>query len=67
MEPPIVSGHDLMKFLHLSPSPMVGRLLDALVELQWEGRISTQQEALDQAAKLLEQLKQRSQKTEDRR
>lgn len=57
MEPPIVSGHDLMKFLHISPSPMVGRLLNALVELQWEGHISTQQEALDQAARLLKKWK----------
>lgn len=57
MEPPIVSGHDLMKFLHLSPSPMVGRLLNALVELQWEGHISTQQEALEQAARLLKKWK----------
>jgi poly(A) polymerase len=57
MEPPIVSGHDLMKFLHLSPSPMVGRLLKALAELQWQGRISTQQEALEQAARLLKQWK----------
>jgi poly(A) polymerase len=57
MEPPIISGHDLMKFLHLSPSPMVGRLLNALAELQWEGCISTQQEALDQAARLLKRWK----------
>ena len=55
MEPPIVSGHDLMKFLHLSPSPMVGRLLNALAELQWEGCIRTRREALDQAARLLKQ------------
>jgi hypothetical protein len=55
MEPPIVNGHDLMKCLHLSPGPMVGRLLNALAELQWEGRISTQQEALDHAARLSKQ------------
>jgi tRNA nucleotidyltransferase/poly(A) polymerase len=67
MDPAIVSGHDLMNYLDLSPGPMVGRLLTALAELQWEGLISTRQEALDHAASLLEQLKQRSQKTEDRR
>ena len=55
MEPPIVNGNDLMKCLHLSPGPMVGRLLNALAELQWEGRISTQQEALDHAARLSKQ------------
>ena len=57
MEPLIVSGDDLMKCLHLSPGPVVGRLLKALVELQWEGRISTQEEALEQAARLLEKWK----------
>ena len=53
MEPSIVSGHDIMKYLHLSPGPMVGKLLKTLTELQWEGRISTRKEALHQAARLL--------------
>jgi tRNA nucleotidyltransferase/poly(A) polymerase len=51
--PPIVSGDDLIKWLHLRPGPLVGRLLKALSELQWEGRVSTRQEALDHAARLL--------------
>jgi hypothetical protein len=55
--PPIVSGHDLIKWLHLPPGPLVGRLLKALSELQWEGRVSTRQEALDHAARLLEKWK----------
>ena len=57
MEPPIVSGDDLMKCLHLSPGPVVGRLLKALAELQWEDRISTQEEAFAQAARLLKKWK----------
>ena len=57
MEPPIVSGGDLMKCLHLSPGPVVGRLLKALAELQWEDRISTQEEAFEQAARLLKKWK----------
>jgi poly(A) polymerase len=57
MEPLIVSGDDLMKCLHLSPGPVVGRLLKALAELQWEDRISTQEEAFAQAARLLKKWK----------
>jgi tRNA nucleotidyltransferase/poly(A) polymerase len=63
MEPLIVSGHDLMKYLDLSPGPMVGKLLNALAEMQWEGRIGTQEEALNQAARLLKHWANRSQET----
>ncbi|MCG6979794.1 MAG: hypothetical protein LJE88_00150 [Deltaproteobacteria bacterium] len=63
--PPIVSGRDLINQLHLAPGPLVGRLLRSLAELQWEGRVSTRQEALDHASRLLEQLKQRNRKTQD--
>jgi tRNA nucleotidyltransferase/poly(A) polymerase len=66
MEPPIVSGHDLMEYLDLSPGPLVGKLLKYLAELQWEGRLSTQEEALAQAARLLKEMKLRSQKAGDR-
>jgi poly(A) polymerase len=57
LAPPLVDGHDLMKYLHLSPGPMVGKLVNALAELQWEGRIGTKQEALEQAARLLKKWK----------
>jgi hypothetical protein len=53
VKPPLVSGHKLMDHLHLAPGPTVGKLLQALAEMQWEGRITTRQEALDQAAQLL--------------
>lgn len=54
LEPPLVSGHNLMKQLNLSPGPTVGRLLNALAELRWEGCIGTQQQALEHAKELLE-------------
>ncbi len=63
MEPSIVSGYDLINYLDLSPGPMVGKLLATLAELQWEGRISTRQEALDHAARLLKDWTNRSQET----
>lgn len=66
MESSIVSGHDIMKYLHLSPGPMVGKLLKTLNELHWEGRISTREEALHQAARLLKEMKHKSQKTGER-
>ena len=59
LAPPIISGHDLMKYLHLSPGPLVGRLVKALAELHWVGRISTQQEALEHAARLLKRWQER--------
>jgi poly(A) polymerase len=53
-EPPLIRGDELMNRFNLSPGPTVGKLLHILTELQWEGRISTRQEALDHAAELLE-------------
>jgi hypothetical protein len=51
--PALISGHDLMKALHLSPGPLVGRLLRAVRDLQWEGRVSNPEEALREASRLL--------------
>ena len=53
-EPPLVRGHELMDRLNLSPGPTVGKLLHTLAELHWEGRINSREEALQQAAQLLE-------------
>ncbi len=60
-EPPLVSGHDLINYLHLSPGPTVGKLLETVTELQWEGRIKNRKEALEKAAQLLMQWSKRSQ------
>lgn len=49
----LINGHDLMKELHLSPGPLVGRLLRTVNELRWEGRISSREEALQEASRLL--------------
>jgi poly(A) polymerase len=65
-EPSILSGHDIMKSLDLAPGPTVGKLLKTLTELQWEGAITTREDALDQAARLLKEMQHRSQKTGDR-
>jgi poly(A) polymerase len=54
-KPPLVNGHDIMKHLHLSPGPTLGKLLGALADLQWEGRINTRAEALEKAAQLLKE------------
>lgn len=51
--PALISGGELMEELHLSPGPLVGRLLRAVIDLQWEGRISSREEALREAARLL--------------
>jgi putative nucleotidyltransferase with HDIG domain len=52
-EPLMVDGRDLMRHLGLDSGPTVGRLLDVLAELQWEGRLSSREEALRQAEELL--------------
>jgi tRNA nucleotidyltransferase/poly(A) polymerase len=51
--PALISGHDLMEELKLSPGPLVGRLLLAVNDLQWEGRVSSPEEALREASRLL--------------
>ncbi len=43
---PLVSGHDLMRTLHLAPSPQVGELLQQLALAHAQGQISTPAEAL---------------------
>ncbi len=55
VKPPLLSGHDLIDHLHLSPGPAVGRLLKVLSELQWEGQINSRKGALRKAAQLLKE------------
>jgi len=43
----LLDGHELMRIFGLSEGPMVGRLLEALLEAQAEGRVTGRQEALD--------------------
>lgn len=51
--PPLVSGHDLMTVLKLDPGPRVGLLLNAIVEAQAAGEVSTVDEALALAETML--------------
>lgn len=50
---PLVTGHDLIKALHLSPSPQIKTLLTEIQVASIEGKISTPSEALQFAAKLM--------------
>ncbi len=56
VKPPLVRGQDLIDHLHLSPGPIVGKILRILTELQWERRINSREEALQRAAQLLREL-----------
>ena len=47
---PLVTGHDLMEELGLSPGPRVGSLIEIIKEAQAAGEIDTRQQALDLAA-----------------
>lgn len=52
--PRLISGDDLLKKFKLAPSPLIGRILCELQELQAIGRISSKKEAMAEAGKLLE-------------
>jgi poly(A) polymerase len=58
MPPRILTGHDLMKELNLKPSPLIGLLLEDLMDAQTEGKIKTKQEGLDYLKKRLPELEQ---------
>ncbi len=52
---PFLNGNDLIRHFKLKPGPEFRRILEALEEAQFLGEISTRDEALARAAKLLEQ------------
>ncbi|MBU2548737.1 MAG: HD domain-containing protein [Proteobacteria bacterium] len=52
--PNLVTGRDLMQALDLEPSPLIGRLLEAVAEARALGRIATREEALALARDVLE-------------
>ena len=45
LQKPLLNGHDVMKMLGIGPGPMVGKILEALLEAQTEGIIKTKEEA----------------------
>ena len=53
--PPLINGHDLMDALDLSPGPRIGSLLARLREAEAVGEISTREEAVDLATRLVSQ------------
>jgi tRNA nucleotidyltransferase (CCA-adding enzyme) len=53
---PLVTGKDVMEFLDLPASPQVGKLLTEIQIARIEGKISTREEALNLAAKLISDL-----------
>lgn len=49
---PLVTGHDLIHHLHLSPGPQVGELLHQLAQAHAQGEINTPTAALELATQL---------------
>jgi len=53
LQPRLLSGHDLIKVLGLQPGPRFRHLLTAVEEAQWEGDVTTREEALKLVRRLL--------------
>ena len=53
-KPRLVDGHLLMETLGIAPGPELGRLLEAIMEAQGAGEVTTCEEALELAGRLLE-------------
>ncbi|BAZ43957.1 polynucleotide adenylyltransferase region [Chondrocystis sp. NIES-4102] len=51
---PLVTGKDLMDQLNLTPSPLIGKLLNQIQIAQIEAKISTPKQAIDWAQSLLD-------------
>ena len=54
-DPPLINGHDLMDALDLPPGPRIGSLLASLREAEAVGEISSREDAMDLAARLVNQ------------
>jgi poly(A) polymerase len=52
-EPPLLNGNDLMRALGIEPGPLVGRLLAAIGEAQAGGDITTPEEGIALARRLI--------------
>ena len=53
--PPLINGHDLMDSLDLPPGPRIGSLLERLREAEAVGEISSREDAIELAARLVNQ------------
>ena len=54
-DPPLINGHDLMDALDLPPGPRIGSLLASLREAEAVGEISSRDDAINLAARLVNQ------------
>jgi poly(A) polymerase/tRNA nucleotidyltransferase (CCA-adding enzyme) len=52
---PLVDGHTLMRRLSVAPGPRLGALVEHLMEVQAEGEIRSEEDAISEAARWLEQ------------
>lgn len=52
-EPPLLNGHDIIKHLNLAPCPVFARILDQVEESRLCGEISTKQQAIELAQKII--------------
>ena len=50
----LVTGHEIMQALDLEPCPQIGRILEHIEDLQFEGKIGTTEEALAAARAYME-------------
>jgi putative nucleotidyltransferase with HDIG domain len=55
--PRLVNGNDIIKAFNIAPSPIIGKILSALEEMQAIGKIKTKKEALSEASKILKRRK----------
>ncbi|HET9222157.1 MAG TPA: polynucleotide adenylyltransferase, partial [Roseiflexaceae bacterium] len=59
-EPPLLNGNDLMQALGIEPGPLVGRLLAAVGEAQAGGDITTREEGIALARRLMQDVKRKT-------
>ena len=45
--PKLLDGNEIMEILNISPSPILGKIIEALFEAQISGEISTKEEAVE--------------------
>jgi tRNA nucleotidyltransferase/poly(A) polymerase len=50
----LVNGNEIMKRFKLSPGPKIGEVLEALSEVQVEGKVKTKKEAFEFIKRALE-------------
>jgi poly(A) polymerase/tRNA nucleotidyltransferase (CCA-adding enzyme) len=58
--PPLLNGNELMRALGIGPGPLVGRLLAAVGEAQAGGDITTPEEAVALARRLVPDVKRKA-------